>query len=80
MASNELRALVADDGYAVTFQTMSQYRTALMHEIDKMNDCMVIKDLIGRDGFARAFDRMGKYRTALLAVIDSMKEAGNGNK
>jgi hypothetical protein len=29
-----LRALIADDGYACTFQTLGQYRTALLAALD----------------------------------------------
>ncbi|WP_454710994.1 hypothetical protein [Cupriavidus nantongensis] len=32
--ANSIRNLVADDGYAATFQTMGQYRTALLRAID----------------------------------------------
>lgn len=32
--STELRRLIADDGYAISFQTMGQYRTALLRVID----------------------------------------------
>lgn len=31
-----LRALIADDAHALTFQTFGQYRTALLREIDAM--------------------------------------------
>ena len=31
-----LRALIANDSYAITFQTMGQYRTALLKEIDRI--------------------------------------------
>ena len=31
-----LRALIADDAYARTFQTMAQYRTALLKHIDNL--------------------------------------------
>ena len=34
MTLSEIRALIADDGYAITFQTMGQYRTALLKAID----------------------------------------------
>jgi hypothetical protein len=33
-ATDKLRALIADDSYAMTFQSMGQYRTALLREFD----------------------------------------------
>lgn len=32
--ASQLRAVLADDGYAITFQTMAQYRTALLKTFD----------------------------------------------
>ena len=34
MTLSEIRALISDDGYAITFQTMGQYRTALLRALD----------------------------------------------
>jgi hypothetical protein len=34
MALEELRSLIADDAYAISFQTFGQYRTALLKAID----------------------------------------------
>lgn len=31
----QLRKLIADDGYAMTFQSLGQYRTALLKELDR---------------------------------------------
>jgi len=32
--TNDIRSLIADDGFAMSFQSMGQYRTALLREID----------------------------------------------
>jgi hypothetical protein len=32
--TNDIRSLIADDGFAMSFQSMGQYRTALLSEID----------------------------------------------
>jgi hypothetical protein len=32
-----MRALIADDAYAMTFQTMGQYRSALLHQLTALN-------------------------------------------
>ncbi|WP_202966745.1 hypothetical protein [Cupriavidus sp. IDO] len=32
----DIRALIANDGYAITFQTMGQYRTALLQALDSL--------------------------------------------
>ena len=32
--TNDIRSLIANDGFAMSFQSMGQYRTALLREID----------------------------------------------
>ena len=32
--TNDIRSLIADDDFAMSFQSMGQYRTALLSEID----------------------------------------------
>lgn len=36
MSLDRLRALIADDSWAITFQSMGQYRTALLKEVDAL--------------------------------------------
>ncbi len=35
---NKIRSIIANDSYAITFQSMAQYRTALLKKIDKLLD------------------------------------------
>lgn len=42
-----LRMLIADDGYAMTFQTMGQYRTALLRAIDAAADAAGVAEVHG---------------------------------
>lgn len=36
----EIRNLIANDAYAITFQTMGQYRTALLNAIDASTEAL----------------------------------------
>lgn len=35
---DSIRCLIADDAYAVSFQSTGQYRTALLREIDRLKE------------------------------------------
>ena len=35
MTNESIRSLIADDGYAISFQSLGQYRSALLDELDK---------------------------------------------
>ncbi|WP_375199091.1 hypothetical protein [Cupriavidus metallidurans] len=61
-----LRNLIADDGYACTFQTMGQYRTALLKAFDA--------------AVATHRTEMGKLRhvaRACVTVNDTLAESGH---
>jgi hypothetical protein len=65
--NQSFRQLLANDGYAVTFQTMGQYRTALLAALDKQSQVMAV-----------AVEQLLAAAKEALMVIGRIRPEGHG--
>lgn len=67
----ELRRLIADDAYAMTFQTFGQYRTALLKAADKLAASVGTQSNGGGEVDSNGLPDDPNWRAADLRALDS---------